>query len=42
MDSVDPLFVFLLVVLLGFFFFAFLLVRRTLMGLREGYESGKE
>ncbi|WP_255473134.1 hypothetical protein [Halorubrum sp. JWXQ-INN 858] len=41
MVSVDPLFVFLLVVLLGLFFFGFLLVRRTLLGLREGYEDGK-
>ncbi len=38
---VDPLFVILLLVLLGLFFFGYLLVRRTLLGLREGYEEGK-
>ncbi|ESS04249.1 MAG: hypothetical protein A07HR67_01238 [uncultured archaeon A07HR67] len=41
MISVEPLFVLVLVGLLGLFFFGFLLVRRTLMGLREGYEDGK-
>ena len=42
MLPVQPLFVILLVGLLGLFFFGFLLVRRTLMGLREGYEDGKQ
>ncbi|GAB6879733.1 hypothetical protein JCM17823_20070 [Halorubrum gandharaense] len=42
MISVDPLVVLILVGLLGFFFFGFLLVRRTLMGLREGYEKGQQ
>ncbi|WP_255521205.1 MULTISPECIES: DUF7859 family protein [Halorubrum] len=41
MLPVEPLFVVILLVLLGFFFFAFLLVRRTLTGLREGYEDGQ-
>lgn len=41
MISVEPLFVLVLVGLLGLFFFGFLLVRRTLMGLREGYEDGQ-
>ena len=41
MLPVQPLFVILLVSLLGLFFFGFLLVRRTLTGLREGYEDGQ-
>ncbi|MFO8116623.1 MAG: hypothetical protein R6U01_14910 [Halorubrum sp.] len=41
MLSVEPLFVIILVSLLGLFFFGFLLVRRTLAGLREGYEDGQ-
>ncbi len=41
MTSAGPLFVLILVGLLGLFFFGFLLVRRTLVGLREGYEDGK-
>lgn len=41
MVSVEPLFVLVLVGLLGLFFFGFLLVRRTLAGLREGYEDGQ-
>ena len=36
-----PLFTVVLAALLGFIFFMFLLVRRTLQGLREGYDSGK-
>jgi hypothetical protein len=35
------MFVIILVALLGLFFFGFLLVRRTLTGLREGYEDGQ-
>lgn len=42
MLPVQPLFVVLLVGLLGLFFFGFLLVRRTLAGLREGYEDGQK
>lgn len=41
MLSVEPLFVIILLGLLGLFFFGFLLVRRTLTGLREGYEDGR-
>ena len=41
MTSVDILPIIVLAVILGLFFFGFLLVRRTLMGLREGYEDGK-
>jgi hypothetical protein len=42
MLPVEPLFVIVLTGLLVFFFFAFLLVRRTLTGLREGYEDGQK
>jgi len=42
MTSVDILPILVLALLLGFFFLAFLLVRRTLMGLREGYEDGQK
>jgi uncharacterized protein YneF (UPF0154 family) len=41
MLPVEPLFVVILLALLGFFFFGFLLVRRTLTGLREGYDDGQ-
>jgi len=41
MFSVEPLFVLVLIGLLGLFFFGFLLVRRTLLGLREGYNDGR-
>jgi len=36
----NPALVVLVVCLLGFVFFAFLFVRRTLSGLREGYDEG--
>lgn len=42
LDSLDPVFVGLVVVLLALFFFLYLLVRRTLLGLREGYEEGRK
>ena len=42
MISVEPLFVIILAGLLGLFFFGFLLGRRTLTGLREGYEDGQQ
>ncbi|GAA0546373.1 hypothetical protein ABNG02_05720 [Halorubrum ejinorense] len=42
MLPVQPLFVILLVGLLGLFFFGFLLVRRTVTGLREGYDDGRD
>jgi len=37
----NPLFTVVLAALLGFIFFMYLLVRRSLQGLREGYEGGK-
>ena len=37
----NPLFTVVLVGMLGFIFFMYLLVRRTVLGLREGFESGK-
>ncbi|XVH33045.1 hypothetical protein ACNS7O_07390 [Haloferacaceae archaeon DSL9] len=39
--SLDPVFVGLVVVLLLFVFFGYLLMRRTVLGLREGYEEGQ-
>ena len=42
MLPVQPLFVIILVALLGLFFFGFLLVRRTVTGLREGYDDGQK
>lgn len=41
LGGLDPVFVGLLVVILAFVFFAYLLVRRTLLGLREGYDQGR-
>jgi len=41
MLPVQPLVVLLLVGLLGLFFFGFLLVRRTVTGLNEGYNEGR-
>ena len=41
MLPVEPLFVIILVGLLGLLCFGFLLVRRTVAGLREGYEDGQ-
>ena len=37
----DPLFVGILVVLIGFFLFAYLFVRRIVTGFREGVENGR-
>lgn len=37
----DPVVLGLVVVLLLFVFFGYLLMRRTVMGLREGYEDGQ-
>lgn len=37
----NPLFTVVLVGMLGFVFFMYLLVRRTVLGLQEGFESGK-
>ncbi|AUX07806.1 hypothetical protein AArcSl_0150 [Halalkaliarchaeum desulfuricum] len=41
LTDLDLVFILLLLFLLGLFFFAYLLVRRTLMGLREGYQDGQ-
>jgi len=38
----NPALVILLAFLLGFVFFAYLFVRRTLTGLREGFDDGYE
>ena len=37
----DPVVLGLIVLLVGFVFFGYLLMRRTVMGLREGYEDGQ-
>ncbi|MEA1932625.1 hypothetical protein [Halohasta litorea] len=37
----DPVVLGLIVVLVAFVFFGYLLMRRTVMGLREGYEDGQ-
>ncbi|MFB6221972.1 MAG: hypothetical protein ABEH90_11105 [Halolamina sp.] len=37
----NPIFTVILVGMLGFIFFMYLLVRRTLEGLREGFDTGK-
>ncbi len=37
----DPVWVGLVVILLAFFFFGYLLLRRTVLGLREGYRDGQ-
>ncbi|MFC4357018.1 hypothetical protein ACFO0N_03535 [Halobium salinum] len=39
--GLDPVFVGLLVVILGLVFFLYLMARRTLLGLREGYDQGR-
>lgn len=39
--GIDPVLVGFVVVMLVFVFGIYLLVRRTLLSLREGYESGK-
>lgn len=39
--DLDPVFLALLGVLLLFIFFGYLLMRRTVMGLREGYQEGQ-
>lgn len=37
----DPLFVGLLVIMLGFVFFVYLFIRRTLTGFQEGMQKGQ-
>jgi hypothetical protein len=39
--AANPIFTLILVAMLGFIFFMYLLVTRTLQGLREGFDSGK-
>ncbi|WP_164974725.1 DUF7859 family protein [Halegenticoccus tardaugens] len=41
LENVDPVFLGLVVVMLLFVFFSYLFLRRTLLGLREGYEEGR-
>lgn len=38
----NPIFTGLLVAMLAFVFFMYLLVRRTVLGLREGFDQGRE
>jgi len=40
-SGIDPVLVGFVVVMLAFVFGIYLLVRRTLLSLREGYERGK-
>jgi ABC-type multidrug transport system permease subunit len=40
--GVDPVLVGLVVVMLAFVFGVYLLVRRTLLSMREGFERGKQ
>jgi hypothetical protein len=42
MVQIDPLFVALVAFLLGVAFFFFLMIRRTLLGFREGVERGRD
>lgn len=38
----DPIFVGLAVLIIAFIFFVYLMLRRTLMGLQEGYQQGRK
>jgi hypothetical protein len=42
MLDIGPLTLALLAVVLAFFFFMYLMVRRTLMGFKEGFQQRKE
>ncbi|MFB6134827.1 MAG: hypothetical protein ABEJ55_07550 [Halanaeroarchaeum sp.] len=42
MLDLDPVFLLLLATLLLFVFFVFLMIRRTIVGYREGYSSRKK
>lgn len=42
MIELDPLIVGLLVLVLGFFLFLYLMLRRTLIALKEGFQQSKE
>ncbi|MFB6186196.1 MAG: hypothetical protein ABEI86_04920 [Halobacteriaceae archaeon] len=39
--ALDPAFVGLLLLLVGFFFFVYLFIRRTVLSFREGINKGK-
>jgi branched-subunit amino acid ABC-type transport system permease component len=39
--DVDPVLVFIVVVMLGFVFFVYLFLRRTLSGFKEGINQGR-
>lgn len=41
-EQVDPVFVGLLIFIAGLLFFAYLLVRRTVVGFREGVDRGRD
>ena len=42
MFDVGPLTLVLLALVLGFFFFLYLMVRRTILGFKEGMQGGRE
>jgi cell division protein FtsX len=42
MVQIDPLFVALTLFLFGIVFFFFLMIRRTLLGFKEGVERGRD
>ena len=42
MVETGPVFYFILAALLIFFFFIYLMIRRTLLGFKEGVETGRE
>jgi len=42
MIDVGPLTLVLLALVLGFFFFLYLMVRRTILGFKEGVKGGRE
>ena len=42
MLDVGPLTLVLLALVLGFFFFLYLMVRRTILGFKEGVKGGRE
>jgi len=42
MVNLDPLFIVLMLFLLGLVFFFFLLIRRTLLGFKEGMNRGRK
>jgi len=42
MFDVGPLTLALLALVLGFFFFMYLMIRRTILGFKEGVKGGRE